>query len=123
MKLKIIKAKALLVGLVMFLLSAPSQAYLWTEAIPHEIHILPHGLVLIGEFENTEVICASGPKAIFLPNSDRSFKEKLSLALAAKATQQKIRVLINDPVESNCIYIPMLGYIPVADAYFWQMKD
>ena len=104
-------------------LSQSALAYLWTSAIPVEIHIIPDGLLVLGDFENTGVLCATGPKAIFLPKTDAMFKEKLTLGLAAKATGSKIRVLIDEPVESNCFQVPLTGAIPVASPYFWQLKD
>lgn len=115
--------KLLTLWFFLFVFSSPAQAYLWSAAVPQEIHIVPHGLVLVGDFDNTGVLCASGPRAIFLSNQDPSFKEKLTLALTAKATQKKIRVVINEPIEFNCIDIPATGYVPVASYYFWQLID
>ena len=51
------------------------------------------------------------------------FKEKLSLALSAKAAQKNIRALIADPIEYSCIFIQSTGYIPVVSNYFWQLTD
>lgn len=108
-----------------FLFMVLNQAYaqLWSSAIPDEIHIVPRGLVLIGDFDNTGVLCSTGPKAIYLSNLDPQFKEKLTLALTAKATDKKIRVAINQPIEYSCIKILTLGYVPIASHYFWQLVD
>jgi len=115
--------KLLLISLFFFAHCNSAHAYLWTSAIPTEIHIVADGLLLIGDFENTGVLCATGSKAIFLPKTDAMFKEKLTLALTAKATGRRIRVLIDEPVEINCFRIPMIGSVPVASHYFWQLKD
>ena len=115
--------KLIILGIYLLVFSSGAHAYLWSEAVPAEVHIVPHGLVLLGDFDNTGITCATGPRAIFLPNTDSSFKEKLSLALTAKAAGQKIRVLINDPIESSCIQISAIGHVPVAFHYYWQLKD
>jgi hypothetical protein len=115
--------KVILACLVYFIASTPSYAYLWTSAIPTEIHLVPDGLVLLGEFDNPGVICASGPRAIFLPRIDPSFKEKLTLALTAKATGKKIRAVIADPIEGSCINILAVGAVPIVSHYFWQLTD
>ena len=98
-------------------------AYTWTSAIPREIHIVPQGLVLVGDFDNSGVTCANGTTAIFLSGYDPVFKEKLTLALTAKATDKQIRVAVNEPVSRSCVNIPELGSIPVASPYFWQLID
>jgi hypothetical protein len=115
--------KILTGGVFLFLFSTSCYAYLWTSAIPTEIHLVPEGLVLLGEFNNPGVDCASGPRAIFLPKIDTSFKEKLTLALTAKATGKKIRVVIADPIQSSCINILALGSVPIVSHYFWQLTD
>jgi hypothetical protein len=115
--------KVIWIGIFLLTVTTSAHAYLWTSAVPTEIHIVPDGLVLLGDFENTGVICATGPKAIFLPKIDPAYKEKLSLAMTAIATGKKIRVLISDPIEFNCIEIAAMGHIPVANHYFWQLKD
>jgi hypothetical protein len=110
-------------GFLLLLFSASSYAYLWTSAVPVEIHLVPDGLVLVGDFDNSAVSCASGPGAIFLPRIDPAFKEKLTLALTAKATNKKIRVVIADPVASSCVPVLALGSVPVVSHYFWQLID
>ncbi len=115
--------KKLLIAIFIYLLSSPSYAYLWTSATPSEIHLVPDGLVLLGEFDNPGVTCATGPRAIFLPKIDPSFKEKLTLALTAKATGKKIRVVIAAPIETSCINILAVGAVPIVSHYFWQLTD
>ena len=115
--------KKLLIAIFIYLLSSPSYAYVWTSATPGEIHLVPDGLVLLGEFDNPGVTCATGPRAIFLPKIDPLFKEKLTLALTAKATGKKIRVVIADPVETSCINILAVGAVPIVSHYFWQLTD
>ncbi len=115
--------KTFSLGLFLFLLSSTANAYIWSAAVPTEVHIVPNGLVLLGDFNNNGVTCATGPKAIYLPNTDPNFDAKLSLALTAKASGKKIKVLINDPLESNCIQISAMGYVPIAFHYYWQLKD
>ena len=115
--------KMFLVGVALLVFSGGAHAFLWSAAVPVEIHIVPHGLVLVGDFDNTGVTCATGPKAIFLPKSDPNFREKLTLALNAKAAGKKIKVLINDPIASNCIEISAMGHVPIAYYYYWQIKD
>jgi hypothetical protein len=114
---------AIISGLFLLLFSASSYAYLWSSAVPTEIHLVPDGLVLLGEFNNPGVSCATGPRAIFLPRIDPLFKEKLTLALTAKATAKKIRVVIADPIESSCINILAVGAVPIVSHYFWQLTD
>ena len=112
---------------VMFLLLVASSAvqadYIWSSAVPKEVHIVPDGLVLIGEFDKTGVTCVTGPKSIYLPKTDENFDAKLSLALTAKATGKKIQVLINEPYDTNCKEISAMGWIPTAHHYYWQLKE
>lgn len=109
--------------ILLLLLSNGAHAYKWTFAIPTEVHIVPEGLVLIGAFDNTEIICATGSKAIFLPNTDPDFKLKLSLALTAHATGKAIKVLINDPLATNCKPISAHGYVPITYHAYWQLLN
>jgi len=115
--------KIITFGAFLCLISSGAHAYIWSVAVPSEVHIVPNGLVLIGDFNNTGVTCATGPKAIYLPNTDPNFDAKLSLALTAKATGKRIQVLIGDPVETNCIQISAMGYVPIAFYYYWQLKN
>ena len=115
--------RQLLSALFLLLASASLHADFWTSAVPREIHLVPHGLVLVGDFDHSAVGCASGTPAIYLPKLDPSFKEKLTLALTAKATGKKIRTAINEPVQFNCTHILATGSIPIASPYFWQLVD
>lgn len=115
--------KALFLSALIYMLPGIANAYIWSVAHPTEVHIIPDGLILIGEFDNTGVTCVTGPKAIYLPKADINFDAKLSMALTAKATGKKIQVLINDPLENNCVQVSSMGYIPVAHHYYWQLKD
>ncbi len=115
--------KIFLLGIALLSISSVTHAYIWTSAVPTEVHIIPEGLVLLGEFDNTGVACATGSKAIYLPKSDQNFTTKLSLAITAKATRKRIQVLINDPIETNCIQISAHGFVPIAFHYYWQLKD
>ena len=113
-----------LLGCAALLLTCTAvRAELWTYAVPEEIHIVPDGLVLIGDFDRAGVLCASGPQGIFLPASDPMFREKMSLALSAKAAGKKIRALIEDPIEFGCARVHATGYFPVVSRYFWQLTD
>lgn len=111
------------VFLLLLLLSNVAHAFIWSYAVPTEVHIVPDGLILIGAFDRTGVGCSTGPKAIFLPNTDPNFKSKLSLALTAQATGKVIRVLINDPLATNCKSISALGMVPIAHDYYWQLQN
>ncbi len=115
--------KAFFLGAFLYFISGAANAYIWSVAIPTEVHIVPDGLVLVGDFNNSGVTCATGPKAIYLSKTDPNFDAKLSLALTAKAAGKRIQVLINDPLESNCIQISAMGFVPIAFHYYWQLKD
>ena len=115
--------KSPLLACLLLLVSLPSQAYLWSSAIPREIHLVPNGLVLVGDFDTSSVACASGPRAIFLPANDPMFKEKLTLALTAKASQKPIRAVLSDPAQISCTHVLAHGYVPVVSYYFWQLLD
>ncbi|MBI2778712.1 MAG: hypothetical protein HYX62_02835 [Gammaproteobacteria bacterium] len=109
-------------GFLLLILSGAANAYIWSAAVPTEVHVVPEGLVLLGNFNNIGVTCATGPKAILLPSTDPNFNRKLSMALTAITTGKQIQVLINDPIETNCIQISAMGYVPVAFYYYWQLK-
>jgi len=96
--------------------------YVWSEAIPNEVHITPNGLVLKGEFNQSGISCATGPKSIYLPKSDPNFEFKLSLALTANAAGKKIKVLL-PTVNQTCYQISALGYVPIVHEYYWQLKN
>lgn len=109
--------------ILVLLFSSPASAYVWSSAVPIEIHLVPDGMVLMGDFDLTGVSCASGPSAVFLPRIDPLFKEKMTLALTAKATRKQLRVVIADPVPSSCVNILAVGMVPVVSHYFWQLSD
>lgn len=109
--------------MMLWLLSSNVIADFWTSAVPREIHLVPQGMVLVGDYDQTGIDCASGPKAIYLPKLDPLFKEKLTLALTAKATNKKIQVNIPDPLQYNCASILATGNIPIASPYIWQLID
>ena len=97
--------------------------YVWTSAVPTEVHIIPDGLVVLGDFDRPGVECASGPKAIYLPQSDPGYDAKLSLTLTAKATGKKIEVLLGVPLATNCFTVSAHGQVPVAHPYYWRLKN
>lgn len=109
-------------GCLLWLLSGTANAYLWTSAVPTEVHLVEGGLVLIGNFNNAGVTCATGPKAIYLPSTDSNFNRKLSMALTAISTGKQIQVLIADPIETSCIQISAMGFVPVVYFNFWQLR-
>jgi len=110
------------VFLMSILVSVSSHAYIWSSAVPSEVRLFPNGLVLMGDFSNEGVACATGPKAIFLPSTDPDFDRKVSMALVAFTAGKTITVLINDPLATNCVQVSALGFIPVAFDHYWQLK-
>ncbi len=115
--------KIFLLGVTLLSLSFNANAYIWSSAVPTEVHIVGEGLVLVGDFDKTGVTCATGPKAIFLPKTDPQFQAKLSLALTAQASGKKIEVLIGDPIATSCLEISAHGFVPVAYHYYWRLKN
>ncbi len=109
--------------LSLLLMSGAANSVVWTSAIPKEIHLTNDGLVLIGDFDNSDVTCATGASAILLPSGDTQFDRKLSLALTAKATGKKIQVLINDPLDNACTSISAHGDVPEAYSYYWRLLE
>jgi hypothetical protein len=103
-------------------MNAAASDYTWSSAVPKEVHIIPDGIVLIGEFNNEGVSCATGRKAIYLPKTDPNFDAKLSLALTAKATGKAIQVLLLT-TEPSCYLVSANGYVPVAHPYYWQLLN
>jgi len=108
---------------ITFSTSVKAADYIWSSAVPSEVHIIPDGMVLLGEFDNTGVTCATGPKAIYLPKTDLGFDSKLSLALTAKAAKKEIRVLLETSTSSICYQVSALGYVPKVHSYYWQLKN
>lgn len=96
----------------------------WTSAVPTEIHLVPNGMVIVGEFDTRFSICATGePSAVFLPRNDPMFKEKLTLALTAKASGHRLRLALLEPKDYSCVFVPEIGFIPVLSSYFWQLTS
>jgi len=116
--------RILLVGILLLpFFSVAHASYIWTSAIPTEIHIVPQGLILIGDFDQGSPTCATGVKAILLLKGDLSFDAKLSMALTAKATGKRIESLIVDHEQAdNCVLISAHGYVPIADLNYWRLK-
>jgi len=116
--------KMYLIGVLLLISinSANAVDNLWSSAVPTEVHIVPEGLVLLGDFNHSGITCATGTKAIMLEKSDPNFDYKLSLALTAKATGKKIEVLLTKSLDSNCTLISAHGYVPVAFYYYWRLK-
>lgn len=49
--------KSFMIGVFLLALSNGAYAdYIWSSAVPKEVHITPNGLVLLGDFDNTGVI-------------------------------------------------------------------
>ena len=113
--------KILLFAVALTVISSSAYAYIWSSAVPTAVNMTPEGLVLAGEFNNEGVTCATGPKAILLPQSDSDYNRKLSMALMAFASGKKIEVLIYDPIATNCIQVSAHGYVPVAHHMFWKL--
>ena len=119
----------LIISAAFAMLPGTANAYVWSSAVPTEINLVPSGLVLLGDFDNTGVTCATGQRAIFLPNTDLNFKGRLAMALTAIATGRSIRVLLLDSSESDkaygglkCESVSAHGYVPVAYHYYWDLK-
>ena len=115
--------KTLLLAIILLSSVANAGDFAWTSAVPKEIHLVPNGLVLVGDFDLSESFCAQGTPAIYLGNRDPMFKEKLTLALTAKASGRKIRAVISEPRKFSCIDVPAVGVVPIVTHYFWQLVD
>ncbi len=111
------------IGAFLIFLSSNAYADIWTSAIPKEVHIVPNGLILIGDFNMDGAACASGPKGILLLKPDEDFAIKVSIALTAKATKKRIQAYFKSPLASSCELIPGVGMMPVVGNYFWQLKE
>lgn len=112
-----------IVSLLMLSASANAAEYAWVSAVPQEMHLVPNGLAITGDFDLSESICATGDPAIYLSSRDAMFKEKLTLALTAKASGRKIRAVISEPREFSCIEVLGVGFAPIVTHYFWQLVD
>ena len=111
------------IGVFLVFLSGNVHADIWTSAIPKEIHIVPGGMVLLGDFNMDGATCASGPKGIILLKPDEDFAAKLSIALTAKTTNKKIQTYFKSPLASSCILIPGAGSFPIVTIHHWQFKE
>ena len=98
---------------------------MWSSAIPTEVHILPSGLMIKGNFKNEGVACEGdlGAPAIYVPKTDDNFDTKVSLALTAFAAGKKIQTLIYFGADSDCIQVSASGYVPKAHSYYWQLLN
>lgn len=103
--------------------SVTAAEYAWVSAVPQEIHLVPNGLAVTGDFDLSESVCATGSSAIYLSSRDPMFREKLTLALTAKASGRKIRAVISEPREFSCIEVLGIGFVPIVTHYFWQLVD
>lgn len=117
------KSKLALAGLAMVVFSQAALAYHWASAVPSEVHVVPDGMVLVGAYDQTNVTCATGPQAIFVPKTDVNYEQKFSIALTAKATGSEIEVLLEENADSVCQVISALGSVPVAHHYYWRLKE
>ena len=79
--------KLLIAGVLQlfFVISVSASDHIFVSAIPTQVHIIPEGLMLVGNFKNTGVSCAGtlNSKSILLSKDDPMFSHKVSLALAA----------------------------------------
>lgn len=115
--------KAFLFLFVAAILPVQASPFAWTSAVPQEIHLVPDGMILVGNFNLGESKCAYGSASIFLSRQDPMFKEKLTLALTAKASNKRIKAALLEPREYTCIDTPDLGGVPMVSHYFWQLTD
>ncbi|NRA25387.1 MAG: hypothetical protein HRU08_13140 [Oleispira sp.] len=115
----------LAISQLLFISTVNASTYIWSSAIPTQVHIVPEGLLLIGDFENAGVNCAGAitQAAILLPKSDPGFEHKLSLALTANAAGKTIETLVYTEASSDCIQISASGYVPKAHYYYWRLKN
>jgi len=122
-----VAAVCLITSAAFAVLPGTADAHIWSSAVPTEINLVPGGLVLLGDFDNTGVTCATGRSAIFLPDTDPNFKGRLAMALTAIATGKKIQVLLLQPSDiqdggEKCAGISAHGSVPVAFYYYWSLK-
>jgi hypothetical protein len=111
------------IGAFLVFLSGNVHADIWTSAIPKEVHIIPGGMVLIGDFNMDGATCAHGAKGIILLKPDEDFAAKLSIALAAKTTKKRIQAYFKSPLASSCVLIQGVGSLPTVGNYHWQFKE
>jgi len=100
-----------------------SNPYIWTSATPMQIHLVPEGLVVYGDFTDIGVTCSTvAGSSIFLPKTDENFDHKLSMALMAYAASKELEVLLETGSLSQCKIISAGGSIPVVHKYYWRLK-
>lgn len=116
--------RLLLIALTSFMFSNYANAYYWTEAVPSQVILVDGGLVVRGAFDTTTSACATGV-GILLKNDEtdvKAFDRKLSLAMMAFASGKTLKVLINDPVDTNCEVVSAHGALPVVYHNYWIVK-
>lgn len=107
--------------LAFILLSNFANAYYWSEAVPTYVALIDGGLVVRGEFDTSKSSCATG-SGIFLKsntNDEKAIDRKLSLAMMALASGKKLKVLINDPLDTNCTAVAAHGELPIIHERYW----
>jgi hypothetical protein len=118
--------KLVIIGVLqlLFSISANASDYIFVSATPTQVHIVPEGLLLEGDFKNTGVSCAGtlNPRSILLTKDDPMFSHKVSLALAANMSGKIIETLVYTGSSSDCIQISASGYMPKAHHYYWRLK-
>lgn len=68
------KLKVLIAACAAMLMNTTAHAYLWTSAVPTQVHMVDGGLLIVGPFDNSVVTCTTGPSAIFVQSSDTNLK-------------------------------------------------
>lgn len=107
--------------LVCILLPNFANAYYWLDAVPTKVAIIDNGLLIDGEFDTSDSNCATGT-GMFLKNNssdEKALDRKLSLAMMALAAGKKLKVLIGDPIDTNCVAVPAHGTLPVIHDRYW----
>lgn len=114
------KFKKLIIGTLLLVCSNLCNAYVWISAVPTSVRMVDGGLVLTGNFDLTGISCATA-NAIYLPGTDKQFDQKLSLALTAFTSGKAIKVLINDPISTNCTIVSANGSVPIVYSDYWYL--
>ncbi len=99
-----------------------ATAHVWVSATPTSVRLVDGGLVVNGNFDFSNIPCATSSKAIFLDGSDSQFDQKLSMALMALAAGKEIEVLIYGPTDESCKAVSAQGTIPIAFHNYWIVK-
>ncbi len=98
-----------------------ANAYYWVDAVPTYVALIDGGLLVRGEFDTSKSSCATG-SGIFLKsntNDEKAFDRKLSLAMMAFASGKNLKVLINDPLDTNCAVVAAHGELPIIYEGYW----